>query len=258
MAKKNSSVRSDVWRLDSTQATLSFQQLTAGIDLLNPRSGLSKLVYKDTAFAGSLLGVVAGTKGPLSTSDLSDAFVRGNDLVATYAETNERPFSLQVYWRATIGPRGALLLDSILSLQTDLLESFPSLAVETNLAAATVWQVPATEKVAAKKGSTEINLSTGQQNSLSTHASDALVFRPFDGNWSYAEMTYPEDRGEGQLQRIEDDSYVLRRQLGGSFLEKGVIRRLRVRGAFLTRENDFDQAQQCLAKLATEQPPLTV
>jgi len=39
---------------------------------------------------------------------------------------------------------------------------------------------------------------------------------------------------------------------------KGVIRRLRLRGAFLPRENDLQRAAQFFTELATETPPLTV
>ena len=43
-----------------------------------------------------------------------DKFIRGNDLVVTYTETKKRPFSLQVYWRATTSEQSVLLLDVIL------------------------------------------------------------------------------------------------------------------------------------------------
>jgi hypothetical protein len=50
----------------------------------------------------------------------------------------------------------------------------------------------------------------------------------------------------------------MRRNLGGSFLEKGAIRRLRFRGAFLPRENDLQRAAQLFTDLAADSPPLTV
>jgi len=84
------------------------------------------------------------------------------------------------------------------------------------------------------------------------------MLRLSQSNWSYAEVTHPEDRGESQIKRCEDDSLLLHRQLGGGFLEKGVIRCLRVRGVFLPRENDLELATKCLASLVTKEPPLTV
>lgn len=248
---------SDVWRLDATRAILCTPQLTAGIDLLNPCAGLGQLVFQGAPIEGFALGVYVGINAALSKEDLNDVFVRGNDLVATYAETDERPFSLQVYWRATIGEQGTLLLDTILSLQTDLLESFPGLAVETQLPAADAWLLSNGESTA-----TEITIPCD----LPADRGDSLLLRPTDGAWSYAETSHPEDRGESQIERCEDGSLLLQRQLGGQFLEKGVIRSLRVRGVFLPRseklddnlDRDLELASQCLASLATENPPLTV
>ena len=71
-------------------------------------------------------------------------------------------------------------------------------------------------------------------------------------------MTHPLDQGAWRLARSEDGKILMRRNLGGSFLEKGVIRRLRFRGAFLPRENDLQRAAQLFTDLAAETPPLTV
>jgi len=258
MAIQTSQKNSVVWRLDGATVVLQTHQLAAEIDLQNPCAGLSQLVYNDIALDGFVLGITPGASPPMSERDLDDVFLRGNDLVVTYSETNQRPFSLQAYWRATVSEDGVLLLDTIISLQTDLLESFPGLAVETQLPAATAWYVPNQGVPNNGKAAVEIALAKGQQRKLPTDDSDGLLLQAANADWSYAEMTHPEDRGGGRIQRLEQDAYLLHRQLGGGFLEKGVIRRLRVRGVFLPRENDFELAVRSLAQLATEQPPLTV
>jgi len=90
-----------------------------------------------------------------------------------------------------------------------------------------------------------------------TEDRDCVVLRSSTGNWSYAEMTHPLDQGTWQLARSKDGKTLIRRNLGGSFLEKGVIRRLRFRGAFLPRENDLERAVGLFKLFATESPPLT-
>ena len=250
---KNSPCDSSAWRLDFYQATLCTPQLTACIDLLNPCAGLGQLVLNDAPIEGFALGVNLGTSASMTKHDISDAFVRGSDLVVTYAETAKRPFSLQVYWRATVGDQGTLLLDTILSFQTDLLESFPGLAVETQLPAATAWLLPS-EIPGEKPPAVELSIP----GNLPAEHDAGLLLRSTTGDWSYAEMSHPDDRGECQIERHKDTSLLLHRQLGGSFLEKGVIRSLRVRGVFLPSEDDLALATQCLASLATEEPPLTV
>lgn len=241
----------DVWRWDSTKASLQISCLSAGVDLLKPRAGLGEVVYNDDPIIGNVLGVNPGTSAALSERDLSDVFVRGSDLIVTYAETNERPFSLQIYWRATVSEQGAVLLDAILSLQTDLLESFPGIAVETKLPAAAILLLPDDAAAMVRV------LADGEQHDLQAEGMDSLLLRPIHESWSYAEATHPEDRGESQIDRSQDDMISIQRQLGGRFLEKGVIRRLRVRGVFLPRENDLELAAHYLASLTTEQPPLT-
>ena len=71
-------------------------------------------------------------------------------------------------------------------------------------------------------------------------------------------MTHPADLGDWQIACPTKQQCVVERELGGAFLEKGVIRRMRVRGAFLPRGDDLELAAQSLAELAADAPPLTV
>ena len=230
---------SDVWQLDDTSAALCCPGFSAQVDLLDPRAGLSGITRNDLPIDGAVLGVAPGNDTAIAECDIHDAYVRGNDLVVTYSETEQRPFSLQVYWRATAAEQGVTELDMILSLQTELLESFPGVAVETVL--------PAGKHA-------ELTVDASEQS----RALAGILFRAAEANYSYAEITHPEDRGELTHERGEDSMLHLRRQLGGHFLEKGVIRRLRVRGVFLPRENDQQTAAKYLAGLITAEPPLTV
>jgi len=246
-----------LWKLDGTTAILSAAQLSARIDLLNPRAGLHQLVYREIPRPGSVLGVALGGE-LLRAEELRDVFVRGNDLVVTYAATDQRSFSLQVYWRARVDSKQVVLLDTILSLQTDLLESFPGLAITTKMPAEAIWSVSdaASDNSGAAK---ELTLAAEQTLSLASDDSDCLLLRGTDSSdSSYAEMTYPEDRGKVEITRATNGEYLLRRELGGAFLEKGVIRCLRVRGVFLPQKEDAKRVAACLVSLAAEQPPLTV
>ena len=242
-----------VWCLDSTRAFLSTPQLSAAVDLLKPSSGVSNIEHADKSLSGFALGVTPGTTIPIVAKEISDVFVRGNDLAVTYAETSERPFSLQIYWRVTTGEQGLIVLDTILSLQTELLESFPDFSITTQLPAAEVWSLPDDDRKTH-----ELPLALGEAKPLDGDGSDAIMLKEVSSTWSYVEMTHPEDSGECLLRQEQDGNYTVVRKLGGRFLEKGVIRRLRVRGAFLPRTNDLQLAQECRANLMLERPPLTV
>ncbi|NOY30019.1 MAG: hypothetical protein GXP28_07510 [Planctomycetes bacterium] len=221
--KSQLSEDSTIWQLTANTADLRSPQLCGEVDLRNPFRGLHALNYCATPLEGSVLGL--GMVG--ETASVEGAFVRGDDLVAAYRAGDDCPFSLQVYW--TVSPRenGVVVIDVLLSLETPLLESFPKVFIKSELSGAEVWQPD--------------------------EGRDYLVLRSLDKNWSYAEMAHPTDLGDWQI----DEKGAVLRTLGGAFLEKGVIRRLRLRGAFLPRDKDLQLAAECLAELAAEAPPLT-
>ena len=226
MTNSPSATAADVWRFGTSNAQLLISSLSGEVTLDNPAAGIGRLAWNDVPLVGHVLGVSAG-----ESSSPQDAFARGADLVAVYAQTEPQRFSWQVYWRASAPEAGVVLLDVILSLQTPLLESFPRVATHSQLAASEASTVAA--------------------------EGDCIVLRPTEGDWSYAEMTHPKDCGSWQLSSAANNQISLQRTLGGQFLEKGVIRRLRLRGAFLPRENDLELAAHYFALLATETPPLT-
>lgn len=243
------------WRLQGGNALLTAGALSASLEVTHPARGLSALTWNGREVDGRLLGVMTDCSPLEAGNILPDTFVRGNDLVAYYSQNAQRAFSCQIYWRAALSVNGAVLVETIISVQTDQLESFPQIALETQLAIEQVWLVGGGRQGRGQPDPRQLVDSAGQTTSGDESA--CLVFRPADADWSYAEMTHPDDRGSWQIQRSVPGQPVVRRQLGGSFLEKGVIRLLRARGAFVPRENDLHLAAGCLAALAREAPPLT-
>ena len=238
----------DLWRFEPSRANLCTSHLCGEVTLSNPSAGIGGLVWNDVPLDGYVLGVSAGEPGSASeTGSPQDAFARGTDLVAVYAATGPQSFNWQVYWRVSAREEDVVLLDAILSFQTALLESFPRVSTQSQLPADEVWLVRA-------DGESKRTQQFGEEP---TEDRDCVVLRSSTGNWSYAEMTHPLDQGTWQLAQSEDGKILMRRNLGGSFLEKGVIRRLRFRGAFLPRENDLQRAAQLFTELAAETPPLT-
>jgi hypothetical protein len=226
MTNSPTATTADVWRVAATGARLAISPLSGEVSLTDPAAGIGRLAWRGVPLVGQVLGVSAG-----ASSAPQDAFSRGADLVAVYSQTEPQHFIWQVYWRVSVPEADVVLLDMILSLQTPLLKSFPRVTTHS--------QLPAGEA------------------SVVSSAGDCVLLRPEEGEWSYAEMTHPKDRGQWQLSSTANDQLRLDRHLGGHFLEKGVIRRLRLRGAFLPRQNDLDLAARYFALLAEETPPLT-
>ncbi len=177
-----------------------------------------------------------------------DRFVRGVDLVANYPQTETQRFTLHVYWRVIAAEASLVILDSIVSLQTSLLECFPKVILTTKLPARKALLI-------AGDGSPPTSI----HERLEGHETAGVLLRDADQAWSYLEMTHPADLGRWRVE--PGDSISIHRELGGEFQEKGVIRRLRTRGAFFPcshdLESDLEMAVRLLGEFAASSPPLT-
>ncbi len=218
------------WALHGYEATFKSSQFCANVDVLNPSRGLADLQYCGAALEGYVLAISPYDHGIDAPDEVTDIYVRGTDLVVTYAQTADRPFALQIYWRVSICGDAVVRVDAIVSLQTSLLESYPNLWACADLPG---------------------EIADGVQS--------GFLLRGSDPAWSYAELVQAEDRGV--LRNIDtsgSNRVKIAHQLDGQFLEKGVIRRLRVRGLFLPRANDIKLAERYGASLSSEELPLTV
>jgi hypothetical protein len=254
------SLATQTWQLNDGTAFLDVGKLSGTVRAAHPAHGLSAIQWNSLPVGGQILGVTAGaasmSAGPILLGQLSEkgcraeTFVRGDDFVANFAQRDRLPFSCQIYWRAVSQANHVVVLDTIISVQTELLESFPQIAVETRLASEEVWFVDGGADSAHPIKDHAAVQFTDQKTCC-------LVLRAPTANWSYAEMSHPADRGTWKIEQSASGERLVQRQFDGAFLEKGVIRRLRVRGAFLPRDNDMQLAAECYASLAAEAPPLT-
>ena len=237
----------NLWQLTAANARLISGPLQAQVDLLNPALGLHELAWNDAPIGGNLFGVTVAegsiAQMPLSTDGM-DQFVRGNDLVANYPQGEAQRFTLHMYWRIAQSAASLVVIDAIVSLQTSLLECFPKALLTTNLP---------NGKVLAVTGAGSPTLAVTDR--LASDEPSGVLVRSDGCPWSYLEMTHPADLGCWRVARAH--AVQLERELGGEFQEKGVIRRLRVRGAFMARENDELIATQILSYFAESAPPLT-
>ncbi|NOY40241.1 MAG: hypothetical protein GXP26_00190 [Planctomycetes bacterium] len=238
----------NIWQLQASHARLQIPQFAASVDLSSPSLGLQQLDYVGAQIAGHLLGVSASGISSDSSNRASDVFARGEDLVATYSEAEDRPYSLEVYWRVT-AREATTVVDLLLSLETSLLESFPSVATQTQLTADEAWLVSCEGK--STEEITDFTAGVLSQESL------CVVLRPEGVAWSFVEMSHPDDQGKVNVYCPSKGEIAIQRDLAGAFLEKGVIRRLRVRGAFVPRADDLQLAGKLLNELAAGAPPLT-
>jgi hypothetical protein len=235
---------SEAWKLVGTEARLDFAGLRATVDLTQPEYGLDAFFYQGRRLdATTLLGVRFPCR---SAPPIADAYVRRQDLVLTYAQTPELQFRCQIYWRAAFGPHDFPAIDLQVSVQTSLLDSHPRLWTTTSFCDAEPIRFGRESEGPKEPASPRYDL-----------------FRPTESETSYVEMIHPADDvggstiagGRGPSGSAEMVS--ISRDLFGSFLEKGVILRARLRGAFLPRERDAELAAEAYRQFLATPPPLT-
>ncbi|HXT57755.1 MAG TPA: hypothetical protein VN699_03930 [Pirellulales bacterium] len=243
------------WLLRDAAAHLHAGPLRGAIEPRSPERGLFDIVRDQRRFADQeILGVALDPVHAASAGSLVDCYQRGGDLIATYAQTPERPVRVQVYWRAESAADRAPLVDLQVSVQTSLLDSRPRLATSSRLPRGELRRL-----IDARAGMFEpISLAqTHELSFLPEQGRECFLFRWPDVEASYVEIVYPGDSDCSKLKLCGSGRWELSHGLFSGELEKGVIVRARVRGAYLPRERDEELAALAYAEFLESDLPLT-
>jgi hypothetical protein len=222
---------SDCWFLQGTKAKVVCGTIQAEIDVEWPTRGLNNLRLSNEALDGWLMAIDAANADVVGESSdpwrPTDVYARGSDLVVTYRERLGQAFQLQVYWRV-LARRGveSSALEAIVSIQTREWEAYPAITLNSALDAS------------------RADLHHGGVRFLSR------------ADWGYVEASAEGDF-EPAIVALPSGLRQAAWRYGKRFMERGVIRRLRLRGAIVTAENTGDSIEQLKADLAAEPPPLT-
>lgn len=232
------------------------------IDLTRPDLGLVDLAMAGDGLADAgVLGVGLVEPAAFRPQLPAECYVRGTDLVAVYDESPARPVRIDALWRATAtqSPPGVIaVVDLLVSVRTSLLESQPALAVGSTVPADQVLRLGGPD-LAEHAPAVCLNVPAGSPLVLRpAEGPGCLVFRPGHGDRSYAEMVHPADFHEAVLCRTGPQGELLRvaYPLFPQPLEKGVILRARVRGAWLALRDDVRLAAGQYEALVADAPPL--
>ncbi len=230
-------------------ARLQTARLRGALDLCDPAAGLRIESVNGEPLAGvALFGVLIDRLAAPDDQASLECFVRGDDLVARYAETSDRPFRVEVYWRSiecrdgeSPVPIGGI--DLILSVQTSRLEIDAELAICGALAGAS-------ECVCSDEKTFHRPPANGE---------NYFLFRFGQSTTSYLEMAHPENSrpAEQLTERSMSSANELTHRLFVQRLEKGVILRSRIRGLFLPRDCELVHATAEYQRFVRSEPPLT-
>ncbi len=253
-----------MWQLENTTAHLTIRHLLATVDLLHPDRGIHAIkVFGAAAQHMELFSLPTLGDTGANADELTDHYVRSTDLVATYSQTAERNVSTQVYWRVleTDESQQAFGFELVVSAQTNLLDSTPSVELVSHVPCESVHRLHDRKRLHFD----EIGLNAGEQRMFEAQLGESLFLMHLIGQpVAYAEMVYPTDFVCSELVRCETSAARIRlkHRLFPEHLEKGVIRRGRVRGMFLPHEGmslgRIEQwAASCFDEFCDSAPPLT-
>ncbi len=248
---------SSLWHMQGCLARLETGLLQTQIDLVHPAAGLLEPIYNGIRLERSHLLELSPQPPADGPEELVDSYVRGVDLIATYAQIPARRASCQIYWRAIESSRRMAGIEVIVSFQTSLLDSRPKVSVRSAMPATSVRQLAGLEQPRVEP----VELSPSRPRKvIGSMEANVFLFQLPQSHVSYAEMVYPADFQAAEICAIESPEgplIELSYQLRCEHLEKGVIRRARLRGIFVPSDNDQALALECYRELVTASPPLT-
>jgi hypothetical protein len=238
--------RAPSWQLEGNLATLralrlhavcNLQESTHGFDSLEPRAGRLWQI-----------GSPLDRKHP---RPLVEAYVREDDLIASYGASTYFPFATQVYWRLMVNNDDALRVACIVSVQTDLLDTHPVMEASCELSADEVLLLP-TDELSAEP------VPTTLPSLLPRGAGAHLVLLRLAGDrFTYAEAVDPSDFCGVEFSQSDNGGVRITWRLFSHFLEKGVIRRGRLCSMLVPREHDAQHAVHSFREFLASELPLT-
>ena len=244
-----------VWQLQNDIGLLSCAGLQAQVDLRKPSLGLRQIVFQSQPIAGcSPLQVSPHPPAPEGAEALVDFYVRGCDLVAKYAQTPQRSIERTLYWRLLDLAAPLAGLELQVSLQTSLLDSDPTFMMLSECDGEPFWLTNPHGDF--KVHPIQIDSPATSSWQSPPGESGFFLFRLHGCDASYAEMVLPADFQGGRVQQTPACAR-LTYELFPESLEKGVIRRGRIRSLFLPRQRDAETAWDVFENLCADKPPLT-
>lgn len=253
------------WELMRSVGVLKGGVIGGRVDVTRPELGVRDLHVEGSRLDGQWFCVrrdaATMSPGAATTEErdwplpVADAYIRGGDLVASYEAITDWPYAPQIYWRAgqldcVAGVVGSLSL--LVSVQTDLLDTCPRIVVES------VNRAQQAVLLTVGGGERTESVTIGGELNVRASAGVCCVLRRLAGqSLSYAEFVPASDFRTAQAGRCENGNCRAEWRMFAEFLEKGVIRRARLHGAFLRGENDLDVAVACCRAIERESLPLT-
>ncbi len=258
-------VSKTIWQINGTTLQGNIGRLAATFDLTQPEHGISIIRHNGQRLPDCLPLQVS--PGPATTTGnqaidgnaidaqaieppaMIDSYIRGKDVVVTYARGAKPSVQTTLCWRDFQIASDVLGVELIASVQTSLLDGDPTLSMRSDCRGIAHWirdgeSTPITDDV------------WSLPRSGGDIAEGFILFRLEEGI-SYTEMVDRSDFNGVSLTKSIEGTSRLAYQMFTDGLEKGVLRRGRVRGFFLPSDDDVAAAWAVYQQFIEEPPPLT-
>ncbi len=175
---------------------------------------------------------------------VSEVYVRENDLIVRFEQSASDQFALQLDWQLLEGiPSVIHGVELWVSIQTNLLDSAPELEISSDGEFAG-WRVY------------QHAMLTNQDPGVALPHTAAALTSAGTGGTTRVWLIEPSDQLQSQLQTSADEAVQIIK-LFGQFLEKGVVRRARMRFVIVDGELSNDKLRQLYDDFANSPLPLT-
>ncbi|MHB8968868.1 MAG: hypothetical protein ACYC3X_02365 [Pirellulaceae bacterium] len=247
-----------MWQIDRATAEWKSNRLRATIDLARPTYGLQQIAIGGTLHASTqVLQVSVPNRGHHAQQCVEDAYVRGADVIVTYAATAHSPLQPQVCWRVLDEPSAtpAIVLEAIVSIQTCLLDSDPRIQLASTLAGEH-WLQSALPQASGRFCALTLQDQSPRSISVDTPGIAILARMP-ESAWCYGHFVHAADLLDANVTWDRSAQLsTLSTLFCGQRLEKGVLRRVRARAVLVPREQDEMLVEQLWVESARAAPPL--
>jgi len=233
------------------------------MDLAYPSRGLQAITWDGAALSDAALMQVTVARGDERAERIEDAYIRGNDLIVTYAEGSDREVRpqvcrRQVRWRVVHQPHAApgIVLEVLVSVQTQYLDSDPRVQV-TSVLPGREWMLLSGGAAASDYRPVSWPDASPQVVDVAA-ACQALLARLPALACSYGHILTPNDLVHARLSwDAARRATALETTYFAGRLEKGVLRRARSRAVLMPRTGDAELLAELLRETVATAPPLT-
>lgn len=239
-----------MWNVIGTSGELASPPWHGAIELTRPWQGFCP--PEDSVGFDFLLGVWFNDEISNAAAYPVEMHARGTDLIASYAENQSRDVRPEFLWRfIELAPQAGTGLELIASAQSSKLSSDPHLETRSRISSGQVFRI----------GNSELHQRIDLDRpdaAVQSGSWEFFLIRPDNIQLSYAEFVHPSDFVRTEVRAVRETGLLeISHDLFAQSLEKGVIRRGRVRGIFLPREKDIATARAQFDCFANSKPLLS-